>query len=125
MPKWLFAYSFPQNVNNDGVLIPGVTDEHYSVLPQPVFPTSLYETILCTMLFLILWGIRKKITTPLIMFGIYLILNGIERFLIEIVRVNKSYNVSNFTLSQAQQIALMLLIGGIGLIIFAKIRYKK
>ena len=125
LPKWLFAYSFPQNVNNDGVLIPGVTDEHYSVLPQPVFPTSLYETILCTMLFLILWGIRKKITTPLIMFGIYLILNGIERFLIEIVRVNKSYNVSNFTLSQAQQIALMLLIGGIGLIIFAKIRYKK
>ena len=125
LPKWLFAYSFPQNVNNDGVVIPGVTDEHYSVLPQPVFPTSLYETILCTFLFLILWSIRKKITTPLIMFGIYLILNGLERFLIELVRVNKSYNVSTFSFSQAQQIALMLILGGIGLIIFAKIRYKK
>ena len=125
LPKWLFAYSFPQNVNNDGIVIPGITDEHYSVLPQPVFPTSLYETILCTILFLILWSIRKKITTPLIMFGIYLILNGVERFLIELVRVNKSYNVSTFSFSQAQQIALMLIFGGIGLIIFAKIRYRK
>ena len=125
LPKWLFAYSFPQNVNNDGVPIPGVTDEHYSVLPQPVFPTSLYETILCTILFLFLWAVRKKITTPLIMFGIYLILNGVERFLIELVRVNKSYNVSTFSFSQAQQIALMLILGGVGLIIFAKLRYKK
>ncbi len=125
LPKWLFAYSFPQNVNNDGIPIPGITDDHYSVLPQPVFPTSLYETILCSFLFLILWAVRKKIITPLIMFGIYLILNGVERFLIELVRVNKSYNVSNFSFSQAQEIALMLIIGGIGLIIFAKLHYKK
>ena len=125
LPKWFFAYSFPQNVNNDGIPIPGVKEDHYSVLPQPVFPTSLYETVLCTFLFLVLWAIRKKITTPLIIFGIYLILNGIERFVIELVRVNKAYNVSNFTLSQAQEIALILILSGIGLIIFAKIKYRK
>ena len=125
LPKWFFAYSFPQNVNNDGIPIPGVKEDHYSVLPQPVFPTSLYETVLCTFLFLVLWAIRKKITTPLIMFGIYLILNGVERFVIELVRVNKAYNVSNFTLSQAQEIALMLILSGIVLIIFAKIKYRK
>jgi len=125
LPKWFFAYSFPQNVNNDGIPIPGVKEDHYSVLPQPVFPTSLYETVLCTFLFLLLWAIRKKITTPLIMFGIYLILNGVERFVIELVRVNKAYNVSNFTLSQAQEIALMLILSGIVLIIFAKIKYRK
>ncbi len=112
LPKWLFAYSYPQNVNNDGIPIPGVREEHYSVLPQPVFPTPLYETILCTFLFIFLWSIRKKIKTPLVMFGIYLILNGIERFLIELVRVNKAYSVSGFTLSQAQEIALMLIVGG-------------
>jgi phosphatidylglycerol:prolipoprotein diacylglycerol transferase len=84
------AYRFPQNVNNDGIPIPGFTDEHYSVLPQPVFPTSLYETVLCTFLFLLLWAVRRKITTPLVMFGIYLIINGLERFLIELVRVNKA-----------------------------------
>ena len=125
LPKWFFAYSFPQNVNNDGIPIPGVKEDHYSVLPQPVFPTSLYETVLCTFLFLVLWAIRKKITTPLIIFGVYLILNGIERFVIELVRVNKAYNVSNFTLSQAQEIALILILSGIGLIIFAKIKYRK
>ena len=125
LPKWFFAYSFPQNVNNDGIPIPGVKEDHYSVLPQPVFPTSLYETVLCTFLFLVLWAIRKKITTPLIMFGIYLILNGVERFVIELVRVNKAYNVSNFTLSQAQEIALMLILSGIVLVIFAKIKYRK
>ena len=125
LPKWFFAYSFPQNVNNDGIPIPGITDDHYSVLPQPVFPTSFYETILCTLLFLLLWSIRKKISTPFVIFGIYLILNGLERFLIELVRVNKSYNISNFTFSQAQEIAIMLIISGIGLIIFAKIKFKK
>jgi phosphatidylglycerol:prolipoprotein diacylglycerol transferase len=125
LPKWFFAYSFPQNVNNDGIPIPGFTDEHYSVLPQPVFPTSLYETVLCTFLFLLLWAVRRKITTPLVMFGIYLIINGLERFLIELVRVNKAYNVSNFSFSQAQEIALLLILSGFILVIFAKIKYRK
>ncbi len=125
LPKWFFAYSYQQNVNNDGIPIPGVTDEHYSVLPQPVFPTSLYETVLCTFLFLLLWAVRRKITTPLVMFGIYLIINGLERFLIELVRVNKAYNVSNFSFSQAQEIALLLILSGFILVIFAKIKYRK
>jgi phosphatidylglycerol---prolipoprotein diacylglyceryl transferase len=125
LPKWLFAYSYPQNVNNDGIIIPGVKEDHYSVLPQPVFPTPLYETILCTILFLFLWVIRKKIKAPFLMFGIYLILNGIERFLVELVRVNKAYNVSGITLSQAQEIAVMLMIAGLATIIYAKIAYKK
>lgn len=125
LPIWLFAYSYPQNVNNDGVVIPGITDEHYSVLPQPVFPTPLYETILCTLLFLFLWSIRKKIKAPFLMFGIYLVLNGIERFVVELVRVNKAYNVSGITLSQAQEIALMLIVAGIGTIVYAKVAYKK
>ncbi|MCY7292679.1 MAG: prolipoprotein diacylglyceryl transferase, partial [Ferruginibacter sp.] len=125
LPNWLFAYSYPQNVNNDGIVIPGITDEHYSVLPQPVFPTPLYETILCSLLFLFLWTIRKKIKAPFLMFGIYLVLNGIERFVVELVRVNKAYNVSGITLSQAQEIALMLIVAGFATIIYAKVAYKK
>ncbi len=121
LPKWFFAYSYPQNVNNDGVPMPAVIEEHYSVLPMPVFPTPLYETIICTLLFLLLWAIRKKIKTPFLMFGIYLILNGIERFVIEIVRVNKQYAVGASSLSQAQEIAIGLVIAGILLVIYAKI----
>jgi phosphatidylglycerol---prolipoprotein diacylglyceryl transferase len=120
LPKWFFAYSYPQNVNNDGVPMPGVKEEHYSVLPMPVFPTPLYETIICSLLFLLLWLIRKKIKMPFLMFGIYLILNGIERFVIEIVRVNKQYAVGASSLSQAQEIAIGLIAAGLLLIIYAK-----
>ncbi len=120
LPKWMFAYSYPQNVNNDGIPIPSVKEEHFSVLPSPVFPTPFYETVICSLLFLFLWSIRKKIKTPFLMFGIYLVLNGCERFIVELVRVNKGYNVSGIVLSQAQEIAIGLVIAGILLIVYAK-----
>ncbi|MES2371064.1 MAG: prolipoprotein diacylglyceryl transferase family protein [Bacteroidota bacterium] len=37
---------------------------------------------------LLLWGMRKRVKYPLHLFGFYLILNGIERFFIEKIRVN-------------------------------------
>lgn len=120
LPDWLFAYSYPQNVNKDGILIPGVTDEHNRVLPQPVFPTPLYEIIICTLLFLFLWAIRKKITTPFVLFGIYLTVNGMERFAVESIRVNKIYNVLGMHISQAQGIAILLIISGLITILLAK-----
>ena len=61
------------------------------ILSQPnisVFPTPIYETILCLLFFVFLWIIRKKIKIPGLLFSIYLMLNGIERFLIEKIRVN-------------------------------------
>jgi phosphatidylglycerol---prolipoprotein diacylglyceryl transferase len=121
LPMWLFAYSYPQNVNNDGIRMPDINEDHFNVLPTPVFPTPLYETIVCTLLFLFLWVIRKKIKTPFVMFGIYLVLNGIERFIIENVRVNIQYSVGGSSLSQAQEIALMLIGAGVLLIIYAKL----
>jgi phosphatidylglycerol---prolipoprotein diacylglyceryl transferase len=125
LPKWMFGYSYPQNVNNDGIPMPGVTEEHFSVLPSPVFPTPFYETVICSLLFLFLWSIRKKIKTPFVMFGIYLILNGCERFIVELVRVNKGYNVSGIVLSQAQEIAIGLIAVGILLMVYAKFMAKK
>lgn len=120
LPKWLFAYSYPQNVNADGIVIPGNTEEHNRVLPSPVFPTPLFEIIICTLFFLIMWSLRNKITTPWVMFGLYLILNGFERFFIETIRVNKRYDVFGASLSQAEIIAIMLAISGIAIIIAAK-----
>jgi phosphatidylglycerol---prolipoprotein diacylglyceryl transferase len=125
LPKWFFAYSYPQNVNKDGIYMPNVTDEHRHVLPSPVFPTPLYEIIICTLLFLFMWSIRKKIKAPWVTFGLYLVLNGIERFVIEIIRVNISYKVSGLVFSQAQQIAIMLIVAGVALIIFGKYNYNK
>jgi prolipoprotein diacylglyceryltransferase len=120
LPVWLFAYSYPQNVNKDGILMPEITDEHNRVLPQPVFPTPLYEIIICTMLFLFLWAIRRKITTPFVMFGLYLTVNGAERFLVESIRVNKTYPILGMHLSQAQIIAVLLSLSGISIMLLAK-----
>ncbi len=125
LPVWMFAYTYPNNVNKDGVIIPGSKEEHRWVLPQPVLPTPLYETVVCTLLFLILWSIRRKITTPGVMFGIYLIVNGIERFIVELFRVNNTYTILGFHPTQAEIISAALVFAGIILIIIVKGRASK
>ncbi len=113
LPNWMFAYSFPQNVNNDGILIPGNTEDHNRVLPHPVIPTSFYETIICGLMFLFMWLMRRKIKIPLMMSALYLVLNGLERFFIESIRVNKVYATGGYYLSQAEIIALGMILFGI------------
>ncbi len=120
LPTWVMAYTFPNNVNKDGVLIPNCQEEHCRALPQPVFPTSFYETIVCTLLFLILWSIRRKIKVPGVMFGIYLIVNGLERFTVELFRVNNTYSIFGFHPTQAEIISAALVLAGIIFIIFVK-----
>jgi phosphatidylglycerol:prolipoprotein diacylglycerol transferase len=109
----MFAYSYPQNVNKDGIRMPLITDEHNRVLPSPVFPTPFYETLFCTALFFVLWFLRKRIRRPWLIFGIYLFLNGLERFMVEFLRVNIAYDVSEgLQFSQAQLIAIGLMVIG-------------
>lgn len=113
LPVWMFAYAYPQNVNKDGIRMPLITDEHNRVLPSPVFPTPFYETLFCTALFFVLWVLRKRIRRPWLIFGIYLFLNGLERFLVEFLRVNIAYDVSEgLQFSQAQLIAIGLMVIG-------------
>ena len=116
-PDWIWSYNFPNNVINAGVYIEGCTGRFCSVLPQPVWPTSLYETIMCLMLFGLLWFLRKKIGIPGMIFSIYLILNGTERFFIEKIRVNTEYNFLG-GITQAEIISFCLIITGILLGIF-------
>jgi prolipoprotein diacylglyceryltransferase len=125
LPTCMFAYAYPQNVNKDGIRIVSLTDEHNRALPVPVFPTPFYETVICTLLFLGLWLIRKRIKTAGIMIGLYLILNGAERFLIERIRVNHTYSILGFNPSQAQIIASLLVITGALIIGFAKARSRE
>lgn len=80
LPDWMWAFKFPHNVNNDGIPIPGCVGRWCHELPEAVYPTSFYETIMAIILFGVLWAIRKQITTPGLLFSIYLILNGAERF---------------------------------------------
>ena len=57
------------------------------------------------------------------MFGMYLIMNGIERFFIEKIRVNHLYTFAGLQLSQAEIIAVFIVLAGMLLIIFSKIKY--
>ena len=111
-PDWIWSYDFPNNVINAGIYIDGCTGKFCSVLPQPVWPTALYEVIMCIILFSLLWLIRKRITIPGLLFCIYLIMNGIERFFIEKIRVNTEYDILG-GITQAEIISFCLIITGL------------
>jgi prolipoprotein diacylglyceryltransferase len=124
LPNWLFAYTYPHNVVNEGAHIPGCTGDQYcNQLPVPVFPTPFYETVCSFFLFLLLWSLRKKMKAPGTLFGIYLVVNGIERFLVEQIRVNTTYTIFGFHPTQAEIIAVCLVIGGGVLYFIMKKRY--
>ena len=120
LPDWFFAFTYHNNVNGDGIPIPGCSGPHCAMLPVPVFPTPLYEIIMCLLLFAVLWSIRKKIRIPGIIFGIYLIMNGVERFFIELIRVNTKYSIFGIHPTQAEIISLLLVIGGALLIVYCR-----
>lgn len=125
LPNWLFAYSYPHNVVNEGVHIPGCEGEQYcNQLPIPVFPTPFYETLMGLVLFAFLWWLRKKMKVPGTLFGVYLIVNGIERFLIEQIRVNTKYSIFGFHPTQAEIIAVALVLLGAGIYFWMKKKYS-
>jgi len=63
-------------------------------------------------IFVLLFSLRKSLKVPGLLLSIYFILNGLERFCIEFIRVNDRYNVLGLELSQAQIIALLLMTTG-------------
>jgi len=125
LPDWLWAYQYPHNVVGEGVAIPGCVGQYCNQLAQPVYPTALYEVIICAIIFIVLWLVRKKIKIPGRIFGLYLILNGLERFSIESIRVNTKYEDLPFQPTQAQIISVILMLTGIWLFIQSKKWYLK
>lgn len=119
-PDWLYAQNFKHNVNNDGIPIAGETGDYIHVLAAGVFPTSMYEAAACILLFLLLWSLRKRFNRPLQLFGIYLVLNGLERFLVEKIRVNYKYDWGFIHPTQAEIISGALVIAGLALFFFYK-----
>ncbi len=118
LPDWIWSYNFPHNVNEEGIKIPGCIGKYCYELEVGHYPTSFYETIICLALFGFIWAIRKKIRIPGILFGIYLILNGLERFFIEKIRVNNKLNIFGLEPTQAEVISFFLVLSGIFLIIY-------
>lgn len=126
LPDWMWGYQYPHNVLSEGIPIPGCEGRHCMMLPEPVFPTPFYEAVLCIGLFFVLWSLRKQITVPGVLFSLYLILNGVERFFIEKIRVNTKYHIGSYEITQAEIISVVLIILGVaGVIVFRKMAKSK
>jgi prolipoprotein diacylglyceryl transferase len=124
IPAWLWASDFPHNVINHGVHIPGCHGSNCMVLENPVFPTSLYESIISFISFGVLWFLRLRIKAPVVLFGLFMVFNGVERFLIEKIRINIKHNFLGLQLTQAELISATLVLTGIAVIIYFSTRYK-
>lgn len=73
-----------------------------------VHPAPMYETLAAVLIFLYLWRIRTRPMAAGKLFGTYLICAGMERLLVEFIRLNPLY----LGLSQAQWISIgMIAIG--------------
>ncbi|MAZ92941.1 MAG: diacylglyceryl transferase [Lentimicrobiaceae bacterium] len=125
LPEWTWSYDYPHNIINEGVLMPGCSGAHCYRLAQPVYPTPIYETTLSILIFIALWSIRKKITIPGSLFAAYLMLNGLERFFIEKIRVNNIFDMMGMRVTQAEIISTSLFFLGLVFMIFLIIQNNK
>ncbi len=78
-----------------------------------VHPTPIYETTAMLVVFYILWRLRARFDRPWALFGVWCILAGTERFLIEFIRRNDSVAAG---LTAAQIISIGLVILGAALV---------
>lgn len=126
-PDWMWSFKFPHNVNevDPGNRIADCVGKFCNELRLPVYPTSFYESVICLLLFAFIWSIRKRVKAPGVLFGIYMILAGVERFTIELIRVNTKYVVAGIPFTQAEMISLIMVLGGSALIYVGTSRYKK
>jgi prolipoprotein diacylglyceryl transferase len=122
LPDWLWAHDYPMNVNKEGIPIEGCQWLYCNRLSEPVYPTPLYEVIASFLIGGILWALRKRLRTPGMLFFIYLILNGFERFWIEKIRVNVRYEWLPFQPTQAEIIALALFLIGVAGVVWLQRR---
>lgn len=78
----------------------------------PVHPTPIYEILMMSVVFAILWKLRNERWARWRRFGLYLILAGLERFIAEIWRTNPPVALG---LSQAQIVSVLLFSVGMSL----------
>jgi phosphatidylglycerol---prolipoprotein diacylglyceryl transferase len=78
-----------------------------------VHPTPVYETLTMGLAAVILWRLRDRFA-PGVLFGLYLIVAGLERFLVEFIRRNDAVVAG---LTQPQLISIAMVAGGTALVL--------
>jgi phosphatidylglycerol:prolipoprotein diacylglycerol transferase len=118
-----WAMAFPEgkppstagNLAAFGVRVPAGIDPG-TVLA--VHPTQLYEVGLMFLAFMLLWQLRKRAWGTGAIFGVYLMLAGVERFFIEILRAKDDRFLAGFTLAQLTSVLVALA----GVVVFSRLR---
>jgi phosphatidylglycerol---prolipoprotein diacylglyceryl transferase len=95
----------------------------HGTLPTPpgvrVQPTPIYETVAMCLVAWFLWQMRDRVR-PGVVFALYLLLSGLERFLVEFIRRNSEV-FAGLTAPQLESVALIL-IGGAWLLLMTRRR---
>ena len=118
-PDWVWSYAYPNNVNKWGKLMdptnsPWEAFPGYGTYLDPmVFPTPIYETTLSVLGFGLLWAMRHRWNAPGKLFAAYLMFNGVERFWIEKIRVNNTFDLLGITMTQAELISVVVFVSGV------------
>ena len=74
----------------------------------PVHPTQLYEVGLSTLIFFALWRLRTHRRQVGWLFMLWMMLAGLERFLVEFLRAKDDRFLGVFTLAQVLSLALVV-----------------
>ena len=111
LPTWFWAQTYDGNIL--GTVIP----------PPGVYPTPLYEVVMGLAAFALLWKLRKHRYRAGWLFSVYLVLSGVERLLIEPIRVNTTFDLFGVAVTQAQLIAVGCVVAGcVGMWWLARVR---
>jgi phosphatidylglycerol:prolipoprotein diacylglycerol transferase len=92
------------NLRAFGVDIPASVPDHTVFA---VHPTQLYEVAITLVIFAVLWRLRTRITTPGVLWFLYLAMAGVERFVVEIFRAKDDRFFGYFSLAQLISVALV------------------
>ena len=88
-----FGVKIPDGVNPNTVL--------------SVYPTQIFEVVMGFIMFMILWRHRKHTHAEGWLFGVYCVLAGTERFIVEFFRAKDDRFIAGMTLAQAIGLAVV------------------
>ena len=74
-----------------------------------VHPTQLYETAMGFIMFMILWRLRDHAHAEGWLFGVYLVVAGLERFIVEFWRAKDDRFFGTLTMAQVIALGIMVL----------------
>ncbi|MCQ2347107.1 MAG: prolipoprotein diacylglyceryl transferase [Paludibacteraceae bacterium] len=89
---------------------------------EPHHPTQIYEMLYCIVAFVVTWLMYwrgKCYKREGLIFGVFLLIVFVTRFLLEFIKLNQEDFEANFTLNMGQVLSIPFIIWGVWLIIHA------